>query len=113
MVGAGRAVASRVGAAVVDGREMRGAADHRRQPVTTIKHRKLESRDDCSKKKNLVKTIIRITRGIDAFARIKTNCTVNVPYIPKYNIDALYFAKNLFNTYVIYTRDQTIINVKD
>jgi hypothetical protein len=34
-------------------------------------------------------------------------------HIAKYSIDVLYFAKNLFNTYVINTRDRTIIKVKD
>jgi len=50
MVGVGRAGASKVGAAAVDGREMRGAADDRRQLVATVKHCKLESRGDCKKK---------------------------------------------------------------
>ena len=50
MAGVGRAVASRVGATAVDGREMRGAADDRRQPVATVKQCKLESSDECKKK---------------------------------------------------------------
>ena len=53
-----------VEATVVDGREMRAAADDRGQPWATM-----QARDDNSKKKNPVKVIIRITRGIYAFAR--------------------------------------------
>ena len=43
----------------------------------------------------------------------KKNGTVHVPYIAKYSTDALYFAKNLFNTYVINTGDRTINIVKE
>ena len=54
MVGARRAFASRVGAAVVDGREMRAAADDRGPPRATM-----QARDDCDKKVKLVKAMIR------------------------------------------------------
>ena len=61
MMVARRAVASRVGAAEVDGRKMRAAADGRGQEC------KLEK--IVTKTKNILKAIIRITWGIDAFAR--------------------------------------------
>ena len=70
-MGARRAVASRVGAAVVDGRKMRAAADDRGQKC------KLEK--IVTKTKNILKAIIRITCGIDAFARTMYG-TVPVPY---------------------------------
>ncbi len=54
-MGARRAIASRVGTTVVGGREMQAAADDRGQPQATM-----QAKDDCNKK-NLVKSIIRIT----------------------------------------------------
>ena len=68
-----RAVASRVGAALVDGRKMRATADDRGQKCRLEKIVK-------KKQKNL-KVIIRITYGIDAFARTMYG---TVPYIAKY-----------------------------
>ena len=68
-----RAVVSRVGAAVVDGNKMRAAADDRGQQF------KLEK--VVTKTKNILKAIIRITRGIYAFARTMYG---TVPYIAKY-----------------------------
>ncbi len=45
MVGARRAVASEVGAAMVDGRGMRATADDRGQPRAIV-----QAKDDCNKK---------------------------------------------------------------
>ena len=56
MVVTRRALASKVGVAMVDGRGMRAAAYDRGQPRTIA-----QARDDCNKNKNLVKSIIRIT----------------------------------------------------
>ena len=60
MIGARRAVACRVGATVVDGRKMWATADDRGQQC------KLETIENIL---NIIKAIIRITWGIDAFAR--------------------------------------------
>ena len=58
MVGARRAIASRVGAAVVG-----GARDASKRPSSDRgQPRATQARDDCNKsKKNIAKTIIRIT----------------------------------------------------
>ena len=55
MVGARRTVASKVEAAVVDGRGIRRAVDDRGQPQAIV-----QAREDCNKKK-IVKAIILIT----------------------------------------------------
>jgi hypothetical protein len=103
MVGARRAIASRVGAAVVGGREMQAAADNRGQQC------KLET---IVTKKNLVQSIIRITCGIDAFARTIKQCRYRTVHckIPYGTVPVLYYAKNRFNTHVLNTTDRTIKN---
>ena len=81
MIGARRAVATRVGAAVVDGRKMRAAADDRGQKCKPQK---------IVKKKKILKAIIRITCGIDAFAHTMYG---TVPYIAKYRTIFCIFLK--------------------
>ncbi len=55
MEDARRAVASKVGSAVVDGRGMRAVANHRGQPQAIV-----QAREDCNKYFFFVKAIIHI-----------------------------------------------------
>ncbi len=73
-----------------------------------------KDRDDCNKK-NLVKSIIRITCGIDAFALTINQYRYRTVHckIPYGTVPVLYFAKNHFNTHVMNTRDRAIIKIED
>ena len=81
MVGARRAVASEVGAAMVDGRGMRAAADDRGQPRAKVK---LET---IVPKKKSRKSNVKPSRAWDSICSYHKTVHVpyrTVPYIAKY-----------------------------
>ncbi len=92
MVGSRRSIASKVGVAVVGGREMRAAADDRDQPRVT-----LQARDDCNKKQKSRK------RNNPHHVRDRCICSyhsiVHVPYRTLQNI-----VRRMVRLHAIWTR---------
>ena len=100
MVGARRAIASRVGATVVGKRELRAAADVRGQPRPTM-----QARDDC---KNKTKS-----RESNNPHHMRDRCIFSYHKIVQVPYRTLQNTIILSNTHVIITRDRTIIKTED
>jgi hypothetical protein len=100
MVGARRAVATKVGATVVDG--MRAADDDRGQPQAIVQAREDRKRNN--------------PHHVRDTCICSYHKTLHVPYRTGNRTlqnTVLYFASTIFNTSVINTMDLTILNDKD